>query len=402
MGYQIPLRCKCDSRSMKSALYLFRSLFFGSFIGHFCWGQEPSVLEGVAESSQLFLAATTVSIQPSKVEVIFSRTGGEYLILAEDGEEIEEDEVWAVIGKEKVELERAFLKTDESSLPERLQNLAIAHESAKAAQRATIKEAKNKLSELRFALATEEAQAEPSIMAVGEEAIQELEGELSRAEQQLEILEVGLGYKSEVEKLKLGLQRQQESFDLLLKDSEERAKFRGVLRFLEPLYNVNNEPTPRKIFLSVGQAIATLKDEESFDVVLKPLVLDFNGIARSNLFLRIDKNRGESAIKANFKQFVADPQSPETVKAWAFAVEEEDIEDVKRRELGSEALAAVFLDLKEPALIVPKASLLKEIGSEGLSSPSWDAVVKEVLPEYDFVAEGRGGIAVRLLKKEAE
>ena len=385
---------------MKNSLYLLFLVILA--ISGRCWGRELSVLKGSQESSQLFLAATTVEIHPSQVQVIFSRTGGEYLILVEDGAEISEGVLWALVGKEKLELERAFLKADEASLPERIQNFTLGHENAKAAQRVAVKEIKSELSTLEFALSIGEAKADSSLITVGEEALQELRGNLSRAERQLEILEVGLSYHSEIEKLKLGLQRQQASFDLLVRESEERAKFSGVLRFLEPLNNVNNEPVPRKVTLAIGEAVAVLKNEENFDVLLKPLVLDFNGVSRSKLFLRIDGGRGESAIRANFKKFVSDTKNPEAVQAWAFEVEEEDLEDARERELGNEALASVFLDLKEPALIVSKASLLKELDVEGVRAPSWQKVVSEVLPGYSFVAEGRGGIAVRLSEEESK
>ena len=355
------------------------------------------------KTERLFLAALPIVLRPADSQVISNSEPGDFQLLVESGAELKKDELWAVFDPEGLELERALLEADRRSLPEEIAKALIAQQEEIAQFEEAIKLIQVDYDRLEYSLQEPEVQEDQVLKDRVVLALNGLGKQLNRARQRLALAEKGGIADANIERMKLNMERKEATLEEFVKKAEKRAPFEGVIQFLDPLNEGEGSPVPRMVFVPDIEALAVLKNENRFEIELEPLILDFNGVTRSRLFISVDSEKGEGAIRADFAQVITNQKDPSRVDGWLFKVLDEDADDVKDRTMGNRALASVFLDLTQPAIVIPKGDLLKHLPeSEEAYRGDWNRLITRILPEYEFVAEGRGAVAVREKEKAKE
>lgn len=353
-------------------------------------------LDTLRASDRLYINAVNVQLVPEDADLVYAKSAGVFRLLQESGSELRKGEIWGVLNLDNLQIEQRSLEAETRALPERVAKLKLANEEVIAKSRLALNEAKTELANFEALLAVEELESDEESQLNFAIALEELKATVKRAQSKLALDIDGLSHETELQRLEISHEKQEATLKDLIYESEYRAPFDGILDLagdlsLDP---TENKPLPRDVRIVPGDVMAVIQNDSAFQIVVEPFNVDFEGVSRSGLFMIIDAEKNEGAIRANFSNAITDPKNPSAVQKWVFKVAKEDVDDVKKRGVGSPAFASVFFTLEEEAKIVSKSILLAKLPDGSAEPNSWRAVLAQLLPECKLVAEGRGALAV--------
>lgn len=353
--------------------------------------ERDFVLESFPLASEMWIAPVRVDLKPVESRIFYSKAAGELQVLAENGCEVRQDQVWAVSDLERTRLDQESLELERAALEESLKNLERSHEDELVQLDKKLATLAVERGRLEVLLESEEVSGDDKLRSLVLEGLATSDAERDRQALRQEDLRSRRAIDGERSRLRLDFRKRELELERVQKSTEYRAPFRGQLTFLgTPADRAKSAPTTVEV--EASEPLAALQNDSHYEVVLATQTPALAEVPKSSLFLVIDRIREELKIRAAFERVDVNPQDVLLRESLVFAVDDADVEKARKRTSG-QSLAAVFTQLEEPCHLVPKTELIQRL-PEGEDVVSWSRLISRFWPGALVIAEVQSVLAI--------
>lgn len=371
-------------------------LGWGALVASEGKGAEDFSLKAFPLASEMWIATVRVELRPIESRIFYAKGAYELQVLVENGSEVRQDQVWAVSDLERTRLDQESLDLERAALEESLKNLERSHEDELVQLEKKLATLAVERGRLEVLLDGEEVTDEEKLRSLVEEGLATSDAERDRLLLRQEDLRSRKALDGERSRLRLDFRKRELELERLRKSTEYRAPFDGRLTFLGSLAD-RAKVIPATLEVETSEPLAALQNDSRYEIVLATQSPALAEVAKSSLFVVIDRIREERKIRASYDRVDVNPQDVLLRESLIFSVDEADVEKARKRTSG-QSMAAVFTQLAEPCHLVPKAELIERL-PEGEEVVSWSRLIARFWPGALVIAEGQSVLAISQRKR---